>query len=66
VGDAGALSVAIGRVLNDPDLAASMSHSGRTLAEAGHGIDGFADDLAALYRRLCGQAPTVVGAGLDR
>jgi glycosyltransferase involved in cell wall biosynthesis len=55
VGDVGGLSRAIARVVTEPGLAASMGAHGRALAVAGHGIDGFADDLARLYRELCGQ-----------
>jgi glycosyltransferase involved in cell wall biosynthesis len=51
-GDADAMARALERILTDGDLAARLSSQGRSLAEAGHGMDGFADDLAEMYRRL--------------
>jgi glycosyltransferase involved in cell wall biosynthesis len=64
--DSVAMSAALDRVLTDPELAARLSYNGRALAEAGHGIDGFADDLAVLYRRLANHPPSKVGAEPDR
>jgi len=64
-GDPGALAAAIERVVTDPDLAARLARNGRALAEAGHGIEGFADDLADLYRRLARRPPNRVAAEPD-
>jgi glycosyltransferase involved in cell wall biosynthesis len=52
IGDADALARALERVLGDRDLAAQLGRHARALAEGSHGVDDFADDLAALYRRL--------------
>jgi len=60
-GDAGALSRALERVLIDKDLATRLAAHGRAVAEAGHGVDGFADDLSELYHRLAG--PSAGGGG---
>jgi len=65
-GDAPAMARALERVLTDADLATRLARQGRALAEAGHGIDGFADDLAALYRRLARRRPGPVGGGTGR
>jgi glycosyltransferase involved in cell wall biosynthesis len=56
-GDAGAMARALERVLTDTALATRLARQGRALAEAGHGMDVFADDLAALYRRLARRRP---------
>jgi len=66
IGDAAAMAAALERVLTDPELAATLGRHGRALAEAGHGMDGFADELARLYRQLAGRGPEPVDGGPDR
>jgi glycosyltransferase involved in cell wall biosynthesis len=66
-GDAEAMTAALERLIADPDLAARMAQRGREVALVGHSMDGFADELAVLYRRLArqppGPPPTGTGAG---
>jgi glycosyltransferase involved in cell wall biosynthesis len=53
VGDTDAMASALARLLDpDSDLAARLARRGRVDAEAAHGVDTFADELAALYHRL--------------
>jgi glycosyltransferase involved in cell wall biosynthesis len=63
-GDVGALSKALERVLTDKDLATRLAAQGRAVAVAGHGVDGFADDLSILYHRLA--RPSARGARRGR
>jgi glycosyltransferase involved in cell wall biosynthesis len=52
IGDAPAIARALERLLSDPQLADQLGRHGRALAEAGHGVDDFAEELARLYRAL--------------
>ena len=62
VGDAAAMTGALERLLGDPDLGARLARRGRAVAEAGHGLDVFADAMADLYRGLARRPPAAVGA----
>ncbi|HXQ44754.1 MAG TPA: glycosyltransferase family 4 protein [Acidimicrobiales bacterium] len=66
VGDAAAMTTALGRLLRDPELGVRLACRGRAVAEAGHGIDLFADAMADLYRRLAHRPPEAVDAESGR
>ena len=66
VGDAEALARALEQVLTDDQLAAQLGRHARALAEASHGVDDFADDLAELYRHLARRPVRPVGVEQGR
>ena len=63
--DAGALAVAIDRVLGDDDLAASMGAAGRATASE-HGIDGLVAATLATYEAVLDRASEPRRASLQR
>lgn len=53
-GDAEAIRDALGRLINDPDLAREMGQAGRRAVQAGYGWHDYANRAIAAYRNLLG------------